>query len=801
MPNPHLQKTLAFQPATSCNAKTATNCPKTNTPPHDPQAQFCRFIKHIPAPVAMVDHQMRYIAVSPSWQIEYQLEIEELIGKFHTEIFSNCQENWQQIKEDCLINGQTQSKLWEIQPWFNGQGEMGGLLLIGKQNSPAFETPTEQLKAVLDAVPGLISWVSSDLRYIGVNRHLANAFDLPAETFIGQDVGFLEASPKLANWIRDFFASSDQTIAHEMTVSLEEGERSYLIVGQKYYRDTRAVFVGVDITKRKQAEKQLQNAKDQLQAVLDAVPGLISWVDSDLKYLGVNRHLASHFKLPQETFGGREVGFMESKPGFAELARKFFATPEEKISQEVNLGVEDKRRSYLMVAQKYHQGSKAVFVGLDISERKQIEAEMRRTKNLYRTLARNFPNGAVCLFDFQLRFTLAEGTELAKIGLSKQLMQGKTLWEVFSPEHCLIIEPLYRSALAGESRVVEVPYGNQIYLTHTLPVKNEQGEILAGMVMTQNITIAKQAEEALRKSEERFRQQAKELELTVQELKATQTQLIQTEKMSSLGQLVAGVAHEINNPVSFIYGNLTYARQYTQELLHLLDLYATHYPNPHPDICDYSEGMGLEFLRKDFLKLLGSMQVGADRIREVVLSLRNFSRIDEAQKKPVDIHSGIDSTLLILQNRLKAKAGRPGIEVIKQYGDLPLIPCYAGQLNQVFMNLISNAIDAIEENFTSLEKSRKDYDVRTKDKGQIFIKTGINNSELEIKITDNGKGIDEKAKAHIFEPFYTTKPLGKGTGLGLSISHQIIEEKHNGQLICQSSPHKGTQFVIRIPLQ
>lgn len=801
MPNPHLQKTVPLQPTSNGNGKTATTAQKTKITSHDPQTQFSRFIQHIPAPVAMVDHQMRYTAISPRWQIEYGLQKQDIIGQFHSEIFSHCQENWQQIKQDCLINGQSQTQQWEIQPWFSSNGEMGGLILIGKQNNITCENTSEQLQAVLDAVPGLISWVSSDLKYIGVNKHLANAFDLPAETFIGQEVGFLETSPKLAHWIKEFFASPDQTIAHEMTVSLEEGERSYLIVGQKYHKDTRAVFVGVDITQRKQAEKQLQSAKDQLQAVLDAVPGLISWVDADLKYLGVNRHLANHFKLPQETFAGREVGFMESKPGFAELARQFFATPEEKTSLEVNLGVEDKRRSYLMVAQKYHQGSKAVFVGLDISERKQIEAEMRRTKNLYRTLARNFPNGAVCLFDFQLRFTLAEGTELAKIGLSKQLMQGKTLWEVFPAEHCAIIEPLYRSALAGETNVVEVPYRNQIYLTYTLPVKNEQGEILAGMVMTQNITIAKQAEEALRKSEERFRQQAKELEQTLQELKTTQTQLIQTEKMSSLGQLVAGVAHEINNPVSFIYGNLTYARQYTQELLKLLDLYATHYPDPHPEIYDYSEGMGLEFLRKDFIKLLDSMQVGADRIREVVLSLRNFSRIDEAQKKSVDIHSGIDSTLLILQNRLKAKAGRPGIEIIKQYGNLPLIACYAGQLNQVFMNLISNAIDAIEESFTHHDKSPREPLLRTKDKGEIIIKTALKNSAVEIKISDNGRGMEQEVISRIFEPFYTTKPLGKGTGLGLSISHQIVVEKHNGQLTCDSSPQKGTQFVIRIPLQ
>jgi signal transduction histidine kinase len=282
---------------------------------------------------------------------------------------------------------------------------------------------------------------------------------------------------------------------------------------------------------------------------------------------------------------------------------------------------------------------------------------------------------------------------------------------------------------------------------------------------------------------------ALKLEQTLNDLRRAQYQLIQSEKLSSIGQMVAGVAHEINNPVSFIYGNLRYASDYVRDLLDLLNLYQECYGNQYPPVQAKIKSMDLDFLLEDLPKVLSSMQVGADRVRQIVLSLRNFARSDQFLREPVDLHEGIDSTLLILQNRLKARCNRPAIEVVREYGDLPNVECYAGQLNQVFMNLLSNAIDAVETVPDCI--------------GRITIRTSVNveRSSVIIQIADNGQGMTQDVKEQLFDPFFTTKPLGKGTGLGLSISHQIIVEKHGGILKCESVPEKGTEFRIEIPLQ
>ncbi|HEY9874921.1 MAG TPA: ATP-binding protein, partial [Candidatus Obscuribacterales bacterium] len=283
--------------------------------------------------------------------------------------------------------------------------------------------------------------------------------------------------------------------------------------------------------------------------------------------------------------------------------------------------------------------------------------------------------------------------------------------------------------------------------------------------------------------------QAEQLKQALQKLQQTQAQLIQTEKMSSLGQLVAGVAHEINNPVSFIHGNLTHINQYTQDLLEIVQLYQQSYPNLTPEIQKLISDIDLEFLIEDLPKVVSSMKMGTDRIREIVLSLRNFSRLDEAEMKQVDIHEGINSTLLILQNRLKAKPNHPDIKIVKDYGNLPQVQCYAGQLNQVFMNILSNAIDAID----NYNNSRSTKEIRN-NLSQITIRTEVSNPDsVTITLSDNGPGMTEEVKKRLFDPFFTTKPVGKGTGLGLSISYQIIVEKHSGSIWCESEPGKGTE--------
>ena len=339
----------------------------------------------------------------------------------------------------------------------------------------------------------------------------------------------------------------------------------------------------------------------------------------------------------------------------------------------------------------------------------------------------------------------------------------------------------------------------------------------AGRVWSlRDITERLAAEALVRASEEKYRLQAEKLEHALQELKSTQSQLIQAEKMSGLGQLVAGIAHEINNPVNFIYGNLSYADTYTSELLSLVEVYRTYYPEPVEAVQAKLEEIDIDFLASDFVKLVGSIRIGAERIQGIVQSLNKFSRSDEEGCKSVDIHEGINSTLMILQSRLKATPSRPEIKVEKIFAHLPEVECYAGQLNQVFMNLLTNAIDALEEDaqengIWQVVNDKPKWIRKDEKVSKILIQTEILTDtqtpdmqkcdRLIVKISDNGKGIPEELRNRLFDLFFTTKPVGKGTGLGLSIAYQIITENHGGKLSFSSELGKGTEFTIEIPLK
>lgn len=310
---------------------------------------------------------------------------------------------------------------------------------------------------------------------------------------------------------------------------------------------------------------------------------------------------------------------------------------------------------------------------------------------------------------------------------------------------------------------------SQMVIAH----KNEQGDVAYFSTIIRDLTEQKE--------------QAKQLQEALQTLQQTQAHMIQTEKMSSLGQLVAGIAHEINNPIGFIHTNLIHAQGYCNDLLSLIDCYQHYNPTPQPAIADHIEAVDLDFLREDLPLLFGSMRRGTDRVKAIVESLRTFSRLDEAEFKDIDLHASIDSTLMVLAHRLKEQNTHPPISVIKAYGQLPKIQCYAGQLNQVIMNLLNNAIEAFEE-------SRQPQP-------EIRIQTRLADSKtVEIAIADNGSGIPESLQERIFDPFFTTKPVGKGIGMGLSTSYQIITDTHGGSLTCTSALGQGSTFTIHLPI-
>ncbi|OCQ95316.1 hybrid sensor histidine kinase/response regulator [Oscillatoriales cyanobacterium USR001] len=354
------------------------------------------------------------------------------------------------------------------------------------------------------------------------------------------------------------------------------------------------------------------------------------------------------------------------------------------------------------------------------------------------------------------------------------------------------IPVIFMSALSeAVDKVKGLSLGAVDYITKPF----QQEEVLARVKLHLKLSyLTKKIEKQNQELEQRVQERTAELTRTLNELKQAQIQLVQTEKMSSLGQLVAGVAHEINNPVSFIFGNLNHASQYIKDLVEHLEIYQKNYPNPVQEVVDHAQEIEIDYLLEDLPNMITSMKVGAERISNISVSLRNFSRSDTSAKVSVNIHEGLESTILILRHRLKASGNRPEIHVIKEYGNLPLVNCYAGQLNQVFMNLMANAIDALEDKLANCQEG-KPGDLK------ITIRTEVTNEKsVKIHIGDNGQGMNETVLTQLFEAFFTTKPAGKGTGLGLSISYQIVVEKHGGKLTCSSVLGEGTEFTVEIPI-
>ncbi len=852
-----------------------------------------------------------------------------------------------------------------------------------QQAEDALRAAHDQLQAILDAVPGIVSWITADLKYLGVNRHLAGVFDLPADAFIGQDIGFLGSGPAFRDFMEDFFKNPNPDIIEQVPAVVKGVRKIYLIVAQKYDHNRAAFIVGIDITERYRAEEALRKTEAKYRAIFEnAVEGIFQ-TSMDGKYLSANPSLARIYGYdnPEDLLHSltdiksqlyvdvnrREefIGLLQKNGAIVHFESQIYRRDGTLlwISENARVVYEDDGTplyyegtvediTELKTAQEELQRAKQELetrveertaalksandrLMIEIQERQRAEEALRSSEAELRALFAAMPD-VITVFDSEGRYCKTVSTNSALLYKPEVDRSGKTIYDILPPRQAMqfaihiqralntghtvnleyslpisanidkspdelvlrdawynaSVSPLpnkqvlwvarniterkqaeqalaraeekYRSIFenAAEGIFQTTPDGRCLSVNPALAkmygygspaefiakgvdlaglyvdpnrrlefirrldesdaltkfesqayrkdrsifwisenarvVRDAQGLALYYEGTVEDITQRRKSEEALRRSELKERERSQQLAQTLQELQQTQTKLVQSEKMSSLGQMMAGVAHEINNPVNFIYGNLAYASRYIEDLLRLIQAYQTALPEPPEPLQQDIDAVDLNFILQDLPKLLSSMYVGAERIREIVRSLRNFSRHDEAELKEVDIHEGIDSTLMILQHRLKSDARSPEIQVHRHYGDVLPIRCYAGQMNQVFMNILSNAVDALRDASVGSENAPATMGDRPP---MITIQTQMmNRDRLQITIADNGPGIPQHIQQRMFDPFFTTKEIGKGTGLGLSISHQIITERHEGHIHCHSTPEQGTQFIIEIPL-
>lgn len=655
--------------------------------------------------------------------------------------------------------------------------------------------------------------------YLMVNTAFASMFNTSVEQIIGQNNFSLlsaEAARKVEEDDRSVIESGISWTYEEE--ALVQGQwRAFSTTKAPIY-DAAGDVVGIvgvarDISsrsqfeaERQQVEAELRLSEERYRSLMVAVAQIVWVTDPDGQTVDIPQWRAYTGQTIDEVKG---LGWLAAvHPDDQEPTAEIWAEAvRTKSISALEYRIRGRDGNYRYFAVRgvpilNQDGSIREWVGIctDIDDRKRAEAQLREQEQFFRALYEGVEHTisiADVSEDGEFHFCGWNQVCEKATGIASKAIVGQTPEELLGEVNGKKVRQNYQRCIdTGNSICYEeyLPFQGQAmwWLTTVNPLKDETGRIYRLVITSFEITDRKQAEEALHYKAQQEQAKTQQLEHTLRELQHTQSQLVQAEKMSSLGQLVAGIAHEINNPVNFIYGNISPATSYAQDLLYLLSIYQQHYPQPQPALAQAIADVDLDFIQEDLPKLLASMKEGADRIRQIVLSLRNFSRMDEAEYKTVDIHEGIDSTLMILQNRLKAKPNRSGIEVIKSYGELPPIECYAGQLNQVFLNILTNAIDALEDVIVDHKQSDPQIQIST----QL-----IDSNTVKISFADNGPGIPVEIQNRLFDPFFTTKPVGKGTGMGMAISYQIITEKHQGSLQCVSNPGQGGIFTIIIPIR
>ena len=695
------------------------------------------------------------------------------------------------------------------------------------------ESSEQLLRTVIDKTSDWIFAKNKDFRYILANKSLAEAIGKTVEEILGKtdvELGFSEdiIFGNSAKNIRGFRNDDSAVLAGEIihnpcdAATVADGSVHILDTQKLPLRDAEGNIFAVlafthDITERHESEAALRRSEARFRSLVANIPGVVYRWRCNFSTSFISEAIYLLAGYPAADFVSR------LDRGGRTFASIIYAEDLAKVEATIRQGIE-KKQSYNLeyrllaadgtVKWVWDKGSPvfdadgsvscldgAIF---DISDRYYAQEALRQKTSELEAVFLALPDLYFRLNPDGVILDYLSGNS-ADLYVTSEYFLGKRITDILpatvaSQFDLAMLQVSENRTPVNLEYSLPMPAGEETYEARFLPLNSNQAIVIA-----RNITKRKQAESQLKDKNT-------QLEQTLKQLGKTQAQLIHAEKMSSLGQLVAGIAHEINNPVSFIYGNIIHASLYANNLLQLCTLYQEHYPEPVAQIANLAEEIEIEFMKEDFPHLLTSIQTGADRIREIVLSLRNFARLEESDIKRVDIHEGIDSALLILQHKFKENGRNRPIEIIKEYGTLPQVECYAGQLNQVFMNILSNAIDALASVRNRKWELPSPTDAQRQNSTSlslgcdalpsIRIRTEVlENNRVAIAISDNGAGMAESVKSRIFDPFFTTKPVGKGTGLGLSISYQIVVERHRGGLRCISTPGEGTEFAIEIPMR
>lgn len=859
------------------------------------EARFQRLAENIPGVIyqyqqkANEKHQFNYI--SPGCRNLFEIEPEEvrkdadliwsLINPDDLKAFNNSVDNssknhqpWNWAYQIITASGKQKWIQAIARPDLQSDGSLiwDGLLLDiteRKVLEKELAYKQAQFNAFFRSAPvGLVIY-DKNFTILQINDKLAEMGGVPVERQLGKTLR--EVQPHLAMVLESMFQQIIDTgipilnqefsgyLVHEPDIKRHWLSSYFPLPGV----DENAMGLGgvfIEITERKEAEAALKESEERLRLILENMPVMLDAIDINGNVIVWNKECERVTGYSASEVEGNPQAFEIMYPDtdyrnyvFAEWEKRGHDYRNWELEILTKTG-EIKTISWSNISKFFPvPGWETWGIGVDITERKNVEIALQQSEAQYRELAQrqkliNFlatqirnsleldtivstavkeiytllhldrcvfiwflPNAEPPTWDivheaknedlFSLlgRFPADVTGSLATTIYNEGIYKVDDIFKLSDPVEREFFASLgYKSIIDLPIKTISEKLGVIACVSCTDFRSWKEEEINLLQALSEQLAIAiNQAElyEKMRQTAAEATAKTHEVEQTIQQLTRTQTQLIQAEKMSSLGQMVAGIAHEINNPVSFIYGNVTPAKDYTEELLKLIEMYRQAYPKATSEIEAQIETIDLEFITEDLPKLLDSMKVGAQRISEIVKSLRTFSRLDEAIVKQVDLHEGIDSTLTILQNRLKAKPNHPEIQIIKNYGNLPLVECYAGQLNQVFMNIISNGIDALEERLSHLTPQQISLNPST-----IKIVTSVAQTNVKISVFDNGMGIPESAKPRLFDPFFTTKAVGKGTGLGLAISYQIVVDKHGGSLECFSEPENGTEFIISLPI-